>query len=55
MIDDMVRKIAEPITIHSMITISDSLSDTTTAQPIAQARPKRQPKVPFKLQDFVRE
>ena len=31
------------------------LSDTTTAQPIAEARPKRQPKVPFKLQDFVRE
>ncbi|XP_024041983.1 uncharacterized protein LOC127899384 [Citrus sinensis] len=30
-------------------------NDTTTAQPIAQARPKRQPKVPFKLQDFVRE
>ena len=30
-------------------------NDTTTAQPIAQARPKRQPKIPFKLQDFVRE
>ena len=28
-------------------------NDTTTAQPVAQAKPKRQPKIPFKLQDFA--